>query len=209
MADPRIRDRDTFLVLFGSYFDVTTLLREFGRRAQLLDGQVHPWHPQETSLRVLAKTFASTLPPSEGAKLTKAFAPGGVPLTNAELAQLSPPAIAAYHLLAGDQPDKVEKNLAALSPSMRRLSREISPSTVVSQMRVPVYLLHDRNDGFIPVTQSQDFSAALTRLDRPHEFVEFSAFEHVQIKQQRNPVPLLIDGAKLFWLLSKILLVGS
>jgi pimeloyl-ACP methyl ester carboxylesterase len=208
-ADPRIRDRGTFLVLFGGYFNVTTLLRDFGRRALIVDGQALPWHPRETSLRVLANTFASTLPPSEGARLAKAFAPGGAPLTDAELAQLSPPAAAAYHLLAGDQPERVEENLAALSPSMRVLSRELSPSTVVGQIHMPVYLLHDRNDAFIPFTQSRDFAAALTRLDHPYEFVEFSSFEHVEIRPGRGLGPLLIDGVRLFGILSKVLLIGS
>ncbi|HEY7358228.1 MAG TPA: hypothetical protein VH590_17225 [Ktedonobacterales bacterium] len=207
-ADPRLRDRDTFLVLFGSYFNVTTLLRDVGRRAALMDGHIQPWHPQETSLRVLANTFASTLPPPEGATLAKAFAPGGAPLTRTELAQLSPPAAAAYHLLAGDQPEQVEENLAALSPSMRTLSRELSPSTVVSQMHVPIYLLHDRNDAYIPFTQSRDFAAALARLGHPFELVEFSAFEHVEIRPG-SLSSLLIDGAKLFGILTRVLLVGS
>jgi hypothetical protein len=74
---------------------------------------------------------------------------------------------------------------------------------------MPVYLLCDRNDMFIPFTQSRDFAAALTGLDRPHELVEFNAFAHVQIKPGQNPISLLGDGVKLFVILSKVLLVAS
>ena len=64
-ADPRIRDRVAFLAIFGGYFDVTSLLRTFGRRAQEVDGQTQPWQPTPTPLHVLASTVSSLLSPPE------------------------------------------------------------------------------------------------------------------------------------------------
>ena len=37
------------------------------------------------------------------------------------MAALSPPAVAAYHLLEGDEPGQAEANIAALSPQMADL----------------------------------------------------------------------------------------
>src|SRR5579859_1452764 len=57
-ADPRIRDQVAFILCFGGYFNTTTLLRAFGRRALEVNGQLQPWHPQDVPIEVLANTIA-------------------------------------------------------------------------------------------------------------------------------------------------------
>jgi dienelactone hydrolase len=208
-ADPRIRDRVAFVTLFGSYFKASDLLRDFGRRALVVDGHVQLWQPDEVSVQVLANIIAGVLPSWEGAAIVNAVAPGGTPLTPAELAWFSPAAAAAYHLLVGDEPARVNTNLAALSPQMRKLLAALSPSTVVARIRAPVYLLHDRNDHYVPFTESEDFAAALARLGHPHDFVEFGIFQHVEVRSGLSVSQLLGDGPRLFRVLYESLLVGG
>jgi acetyl esterase/lipase len=207
--DPRIRGSLAFITLFGSYFDATTLLRDFGRRAIEVNGKVQAWSPNIVPLQVLANTFAGTLPAGEGAILMNAFANGVTPLSPSDLAQLSPPAVAAYHLLEGDEPGQVDANIAALSPQMHALFGALSPSAIVGQIKTPVYLLHDRNDQFVPYTQSRDFAAALTRLGSPHEYAEFGIFQHVEVKSGPGGGQLLHDGLSLFQVLSLLLQPAS
>ena len=69
--------------------------------------------------------------------MTSAFSDGVSPLSSDQLAQLSPSAQAAYHLLAGDQPDQAEANVAALSPEMHTLLTALSPSSVVQDITAP------------------------------------------------------------------------
>ena len=119
-ADPRIRDQLGFMMLFGGYFDATSLLRDFGRRALDVDGALQPWTPNPVPVEALARTIAPTLSASEGKLLVGALKEGGKPLTAAQIASLSPGALAAYHLLHGDDPAHVDANIAALSPAMQR-----------------------------------------------------------------------------------------
>ncbi|HZC78707.1 MAG TPA: hypothetical protein VE258_13235, partial [Ktedonobacterales bacterium] len=163
-TDPRIQDSLAFITLFGTYYDARSLLKDFGRRALEENGQLKPWNPQLVPIQVLANTIATTLPSDEGKVLSDAFAQGAPPLTPAQIAALSPPAAVAFHLLAGDQPDRVDANIAALSPQMQTLLTALSPSAVVGQLQTPIFLLHDRNDEFVPFTQSRAFDAALTAL---------------------------------------------
>jgi acetyl esterase/lipase len=207
--DPRIRGSLAFITLFGGFFDATTLLRDFGRRAIEVNGKVQAWSPNIVPLQVLANTFAGTLPAGEGAILMNAFASGAPPLSASDLAQLSPPAVAAYHLLEGDEPGQVDANIAALSPQMHALFGALSPSAIVGQIKTPVYLLHDRNDQFVPYTQSRDFAAALTRLRSPHEYAEFGIFQHVEVKSGQSGGQLLHDGLSLFQVLSLLLQPAS
>jgi dienelactone hydrolase len=197
-AEPQMQGHIAFLTFFGGFYNAESLLADFGRRALSVDGVEQPWHPDPVPLLVLANTVATTLPAQEADLLTSAFSNGVSPLSSDQLAQLSSSGQAAYHLLAGDQPDQAAANVAALSPQMHALLTALSPSSVVQNITAPIYLLHDRNDIFVPFTQSRDFNAALNRLGKPHQFVEFSIFQHVEVKSGLGLGPLLSDGLRLY-----------
>ena len=208
-ADPRIRDQVAFILLFGGYFNATTLLRDVGRRALTVDGRIQPWQPQYVPIQVLANVIVPVLPPSEGTRLVNALAPGGKALTPADLAQLSQDTVASYHLLAGDEPARVDANITALSPIIHSVLNELSPSRVLDQIQAPIYLLHDRNDQYVPFTESRDFAAALTRNHQPHDFAEFGIFQHVEVKADVNLGQLAGDFISLFRILNEALLPGT
>lgn len=197
-ADPRIRRQIAFLMFFGGFYDVRDLMADVGRRALIVDGHPEVWEPNDVPLHVLANTIAGTLPQNEGDKLKAAFSNNrSAPLTPDQLSQLSPAAIAAYHILAGDQPDQVQRNLDTLSPQMQQLLQELSPSTVVQQISAPIYLLHDRYDGHVPFTESVNFAAELVRLNHPHSLVKFSIFQHTQVSDSLDIGALLRESPAL------------
>jgi hypothetical protein len=208
-ADPRIRDQVAFVALFGSYFNATSLLRAAGRRALTVNGQTQPWQPNPFPIQVLANVISGTLPPSEGSRLKSAFTPGGKPLTAQDLARFSPGTVAAYHLLAGDEPDQVDANLAALPLQAHTLLDELSVNRVIDQIRVPIYLLHDRSDTSVPFTESRDFAAALMGIHHPYDFAEFGIFQHVEVRADLGIGQVLSDSPRLFRILSEILLPSS
>ena len=210
-ADPRIRDRVAFLGFLGGYFDVTSLLRTVGMRAQDVNGRLQAWHPITTTLYVLAYSMSSALTPTDEKLLLKAFpltkfAP---PLTAQQQAQLTPGAQAFYHLLEGDEPGSVDRNLAALTPDMKAVLTQLSPASVIDQVRAPIHLLHDRNDADIPLSQSEEFAAALARLHHPYDFAAYSIFSHVIVQSNLGLTQELGDGIKLLQTFTNIMLVGS
>jgi len=129
----------------------------------------------------------------------------GTPLTTAQIASLSPGALAAYHLLQGDDPAHVDANIAALTPPMQRDLVALSPSAVLNEIHAPIYLLHDRNDTYVPFTESRAFAAALVAANHPHDFVELNAFAHVEVEYGQGIGPLVGDGARLFGILTELL----
>lgn len=209
-ADPRIRHQIAFLMFFGGFYDVRDLMADVGRRALVVNGHSEAWEPNDVPLHVLANTIAGTLPQSEGNRLKAAFSNNRpMPLTPDQLSQLSPPAAAAYHILAGDQPDHVQRNLDALSPRMQQLLRELSPSTVAQQISAPIYLLHDRYDGHVPFTESVNFAAELTRLNHPYSLVKFSIFQHTQVSDSLDIGSLLRESPALIGALHTALLPST
>ncbi len=207
-TDPRIQHRLAFITLFGGYFDATSLLHVFGARAQTVDGVARAWDPNAVPVQVLSHVMADTLPASEGQVLSNAFLLPITPLPQDQLDQLSPPAQAAYHLLAGDQPSQVDANLAALSPAMKTLLTQLSPSTYLAQIKTPIYLLHDRNDQYVPFTQSREFNAALDASGQRHEYAEFGIFQHVEVRSGLG-LSDVGDYLTLFRLLVQLLQPGS
>ncbi|MGH2497659.1 MAG: alpha/beta hydrolase family protein [Ktedonobacteraceae bacterium] len=204
-ADPRIREQVAFILCFGGYFNTTTLLRDFGRRSLEVNGHAQPWHPQYTPIDVLANDIAPLLPSYEGSRLVNALSPGGTPFTADELAYFSTDTVAIYHLLRGDEPAQADANIAALSPPIHALLDQLSPGRVIGQIRAPIYLLHDRNDEYVPFTQSIDFDAALNGMHHAHDFALFGIFQHVEVKSNLNLGQLLGDGLSLNRILNEVL----
>jgi dienelactone hydrolase len=197
-ADPRIQHQVAFLTFFGGFYNARDLLADIGRRALIVNGQPEAWQPDPLPLSVLANTIAGTLSAQEAEKMRAAFDfHHPTRLASNQVAQLSSPTAAAYHLLAGDQRNQVENNLDALSSQMQQLLQQLSPSSVVGQIRAPVSLLHDRNDAFVPFTESVNFAAELAKLDHSHTLVEFSIFQHTEVSSSLDLRSLLSDGPRL------------
>lgn len=208
-ADGRIRDQVAFITLFGTLYNATQVMRDFGLRYVVADGEKVPFHPYADPIEVMANLVAGTLPFDEGQLLVNGLTPGGTPLADPDSELTTPGAAAAYHLIAGDEPNKVEQNIAALSPAVKQLLDELSPSKVVAEIRCPIYLLHDHNDPSIPFTESRAFDVVLTQMNHPHEYAEFGIFHHTEITSGFGLGPLLNDGSKLYRILIGVLSASS
>src|SRR5262249_58206138 len=111
--------RVAFLMFFATFVNARDLMGDVGSPELMVNGEFEEWQRSRVPLYVLANTIAGTLRPTDAAKLRAAFdSSHPVPLTPEQVAQLSAPAAAAYHILAGDQPDEVQRNLDAFSPPM-------------------------------------------------------------------------------------------
>jgi pimeloyl-ACP methyl ester carboxylesterase len=207
-ADARIRTQVAFVAFFGGYFNTTDLIRAFGRRAMDIDGKQEAWHPNIVPIQTIANTITQTFTANEQYLITNAIDTNTLLLPD-EINALSPAAQAVYHLLMGDEPERADANIAALPPSIHALLYELSPERVIQQIRAPIYLLHDRNDTLVPVTESRDFAAALAKLHHPYDYVEFHIFDHVEVRANSNLGQIITDGSHLFSILDNILLASS
>jgi acetyl esterase/lipase len=205
-ANPKIQKSLAFVTLFGSYYDARTMVRDVGRRAQEVDRHLEPWMPAPVPIRVLTNIIAGAFSNGDGAVLRSGInSTSGIALSTSEVASLTPPAQAAYHLLAGDQPSRVGANLDLLPTELQELLVSLSPSSVVGQIRAPVYLLHDRDDPLVPFTQSVEFAAKLAEIGHPYRYVELSIFRHTTVQSGLGIGPLLRDGAALYVVLTQML----
>jgi hypothetical protein len=176
-AQPDLRDAVRFVNSFGSYDDATSLLVDVASRSIDVNGQIQTWHPEQRTLDVVANALADA----------------GV--SDQDRAEL----------LAGTTRERAVEITRSFSPEVAARLAQISPSSNLANVRAHLYLMHDRDDPFIPFTESR----ALVQ-QAPQGTVlrstEFSIFEHVIPDRDVPWQTLLPDLWRLFWHVHGVLL---
>jgi acetyl esterase/lipase len=169
-SDERIAERVWFVLAIGPYFDAASLAASALAGAYRAgDGGIEPWAPERVTLEVVRETLLEALTPAERDALE------GVDLEGAEAV------------------------LAGLAPALRASLEAISPRYAVEGLRAPLYLLHDRDDRFVPWTESEALAAA----HEPAVYHRMELFEHVDPDAGNLPV-LARDGWRLMRLFARI-----
>ena len=176
-AQPDLRDEVRFVNSFGSYDDAFTLLVDVGSRSIDLDGQIRAWQPEARTLEVVDNSLVAA----------------GVDQADRE------------ELVGGTTRERATHITNGFTGEVRERLARVSPSLHLSEVGAHLYLMHDRDDTFIPFTESRDLveRAAPGLVVR---YTEFSIFAHVI---PDRPVPwqtFLPDLWRLFWHVHAVLL---
>jgi acetyl esterase/lipase len=106
---------------------------------------------------------------------------------------------------AGVSRDQARQAIERLPAPLKDRLKEISPATYLDGLKAHLYVMHDRDDTFIPYTESRD----LVNADKNgvvKRFTEFSIFAHVI---PDRPVPwqtFLPDLWRLYWHVQAVLM---
>ena len=173
-GQPDLRDRVRFINSFGSYADTLSLLVDVGSRSMLVDGVQRDWQPEQRTLDVVRNALddASVAPEVRD------------------------------ELLDGVSRERAEQILASLSATSLQTLARLSPDNYLRSVTAHVYLMHDRDDPFIPFTQS----GALAANGDVTRYTEFDIFSHV-IPDRPAPWQTFVpDVWRLFWHVHAVLL---
>jgi pimeloyl-ACP methyl ester carboxylesterase len=212
-ADPRIADRVDYVVSFGGYYDAVDAFLAIGSREIRYNGLHETWEPDPHAVEVMALQVLTELPRrSDREVLCKAFVDPwdwadlcGVtdtrPLTDADLARLSPEGRAAYDFVSRGDPALLD----AIPPATLRKLERLSPSRVIDRIRGELFIIHDRSDAFIPYVESRRMRDALEGRGNVR-FTEVALFEHVEPRLSRGGDVVVVDGVRLYYRLYQLLL---
>jgi poly(3-hydroxybutyrate) depolymerase len=176
-AQPDLRDEIRFVNSFGSYDDADTLLLDVASRSIQVDGMLVEWRPEARTLEVLANSLAAA----------------GVQ------------DVERQELLGGTGRERAAHIIAGFSRDVHDRLARVSPAVHLSEIRAHVYLMHDRDDTFIPFTESRSL-VARAPAGLIARYTEFSIFAHVI---PDRPVPwqtFVPDVWRLFWHVHAVLL---
>jgi dienelactone hydrolase len=207
-ADPRVRDRVQFVVSFGGYSDllsvitfVTTGHYEFGQvRGRTIPNEYTRWIFLRYNLELIGSARDRQILQEIAEAKARNPALDAGPLA----ATLGPEGRATYELLVNRDPERVPTLVEALSPSVREQIRFLSPSRVVRDLRARLFVVHSDPDDFIPVTESLRLAAALESRGNVHLAV-LTVFDHVRPNFPRLSLDSLFrvyipEGGRLSWL---------
>ena len=168
-SDGRIAERVWFVQAIGPYFDAASLVASTVAGAYRAPDSVRAWKPARITSEVVRETLLVTLPAEQ------------------------------REALGASDLDGAEAILAGLTPEQRAGLEAVSPRYAIGGLRAPLYLLHDRDDRFVPWTESEALAAA----HEPAVYHRIDLFEHVDPRPGNVPV-LLRDGWRLLRLFTRI-----
>ena len=190
-ADPRIAADVAYVVALGPYYDAAALVAAVMSHSFRTPEGIVPWEPQEISTRAIRATLLHNLPASDRAAIESE-------------SENDAPASAAGRAVAAllERPTLVEAEalLQQLDAQQYAALEGISPRLALDGLEAPLYLLHDRNDEFVPWTESEALAAA----HEPEVYHRLDLFEHVD-PQPGNVRYMLRDGWRLLRLFVRII----
>ena len=176
-AQPDLRDEIRFVNSFGSYSDADSLLLDVASRSMQVDGTVLAWRPEARTLEVVANSLVDA----------------GVEEAERQ------------ELLGGTTRERAAQIIASFSREVGERLARVSPAAHLTEIHAHVYLMHDRDDTFIPFTETRSLVAEAPA-GLVVRYTEFSIFAHVI---PDRPVPwqtFVPDVWRLFWHVHAVLL---
>jgi dienelactone hydrolase len=185
-SDDRIAPDVAFVQTVGGYYDALDLLRQIGSATMLEPGRP-PWQPSDLAVVAYRRQLIDAVPaPSDRDALEAAYlAVDPIPV---ESSRLSPTGRLVQRLIEERDPATIDRLLAELPPEALARLRRLSPRERIDAIEAPVFLLHDANDPYVPVSESRRLAAALG--DRAR-FRESRLFAHVVPAGGGNPLQLV------------------
>ena len=130
-SDPRIAQRVNVLFFFGGYYDIFEYVISLATKSALANGELIKWNPTDDARKQAKEVLANT----GGADVLKVLEHESRPEAKKALNEVG------------------ERTLAAL--------REKSPAARLSGIRASVFILHDRQDPYVPYTEARALAEAL------------------------------------------------
>jgi fermentation-respiration switch protein FrsA (DUF1100 family) len=171
-ADPRVRGRLAQVSVFGAYWDLVGVVQAVTTGVSLVEGRSIPWRPDPRAGRILRRVTVRLAPVRSREDLRAVLAGRSPP------SSLRPGARTLHALLVNRDPGRTAELASRLRPAAREVLRRFSPSSVVSDIEVPVVAMHSVDDPAVPYGEAVRLTAALPEA----RLVRVRLFRHVDLR---------------------------
>lgn len=192
-TDPRIRNDVVFVNAFGPYFDAKDLFFQITSRSWIHKNHITLWEPDSLTIQVFANELIETLGDSPNADKLYSRYVKNQGIADADLKNLTYSENVVKRLIEGVTLDEAPKLYQSLPEHFRKDMRFISPSSHIGNLKAKTFVLHDRYDKLVPVSESYKLTEAL--LD--DKFTELLSFQHVR-PEGGDFINMVKDAINLF-----------
>ncbi len=160
-VDGHAGSRLRFVATSGQYYSVETMLQVGTTNTYTTAVGIRPFTPDPWVWPVGRNTFVAALPdPGDRDRLIAALA-DRPPAEPREPEGLTPAGRAMFALLANRDPQRVRPLFQQLPPEVRQSLLALSPAEHVAAIHVPVLIMVDQGDTYIPAEESVRLARAL------------------------------------------------
>lgn len=196
--EPDIRDKVHYLMGFGGYYDMTSVVTYFttGYYRDERTGRPTYRRPHDYLKKVFTISNSVLLKSPADRERVRALLEKDIKDSDKEIAKLAPDARALYDLVINEDSQRVATLIERLSPGIRKELDGINPSRRdLSKIRAQVILLHGRGDTMIPYTESIAIAKVLPK-DKVKLFL-IEGYAHTDVKPKREDLPQLLSAMGL------------
>ncbi len=167
-SDPAVAGDVGYVATFGAYYDLTHVIQGITTRSTALDGDLVTFETVAEARRILLQAAARLVGGAQADELERALEAG-------DPSGLAPEATRVYELLENTDPRRVDELVARLPGTIRETLRAFSPSSHISGLDVPVFIMQAKNDAATPWTEAVLLDRALPQA----RLVTLDHFSHV------------------------------
>lgn len=171
-ADPRVRGGIDRVAVFGAYFDLVGVVQALTTGVSLIGGRSLPWPSADRARAMVPQIAAALAPPGEAATIRAALD------GRLDPSELHGEGRSVFELLANREPGKTALLAEQVAPHVRDLLRRLSPASVASAIRIPVFAMHALEDPAVPYGEALRFVRGLPRT----RLVTVRGFDHVDFE---------------------------
>jgi dienelactone hydrolase len=167
----------SYIGALGAYFDLDTYLASVLSLTQRRNGALEPWDADaEARLRLPVAAAETLADATDRDRITTELRATGGRLSGEPPSGLGTEGAALWRALAATDYEIARERLHLLPPSLREVFDSLSPRTMWSSLRPPVFWLHDVGDRFEPVSEAE--TAAATARAGPTRFQRTALLSH-------------------------------
>jgi len=204
-SDPSISEDVAFFGSFGGYYDLPDVIAAVTSETITDDGQREDWDPDDKTVRVLRRSLIHHVDDAGDRDiLTRIFLEDDESARQ-DLSELSPRSRVMFDVLDNRDPDRAQELLAQLWPEDVAILRRLSPSASIDGLQAELFIVHDRQDKFIPYVESRRLAEAAGEQNDVY-YAELDLFRHVDPTVTANPLTFLADLIELFFQAYRLML---
>lgn len=206
-GDPRIAADVDHVVSFGGYYDAIVAFGGIATDRIEYQEVSEDWQPKRHAKRVMARQLIDRVEDgSDRELLTQQFLDR--PPVDIDPSQLGEEGKAAYDFLSNRDASRVDELADRLPQAWLDELNELSPSSVIDDIKAELFIIHDRADPYIAYTESRRMQDDLARrADAPvAHFDELRLFEHVEPKLTQRPDTIARDSTRMVFRMYQLLL---
>lgn len=187
-ADNRIRNKVSFMVSFGGYYDIRNLIMFVTTGTFEHEGKEYFLRPMEYARWAFLKSNLDFIENKKDRKILRDILEKKIEIEGADIKSLSealgPEGRVVIDLLSNRDPARVDGLISGLRPDLKEMMDRLSTKGEMGNIKGHLFLVHGKDDNAIPFTESLKMGEEFKDKEKLHLYI-LDIFLHVDPAERK------------------------